>query len=228
MTASPTTYGLLGMLAVRSYTGYELTHQLRRSIRFVWSSSEGHLYREQRRLVELGWASAHEESTGGRTRKRYEITPAGEEALAAWLGSEARPPQFEVEGLLRLFHGSFAEPADLVATLESTAAEATAMCDELTGYAAEYLEPGGPVDLLQGGEGGPGERVEWRGRTVYPERLHVIAMVIDGTTRMLEALATFASGAAAEIRGWDSTTEGSPDATRARLEAVVSRRRSEP
>ena len=55
-SASPTTYGLLGLLAVRSWTGYELTRQVRRSLRFVWSSSEGHLYREQKRLVERGWA----------------------------------------------------------------------------------------------------------------------------------------------------------------------------
>ena len=38
-------------------TGYELTQQVRRSLRFVWPSSEGHLYREQKRLLELGWAT---------------------------------------------------------------------------------------------------------------------------------------------------------------------------
>ena len=61
MKVSTTTYGLLGLLAVRSWTGYELTQQMRRSLRFVWSSSEGHLYREQTGLVELGWAAVEDE-----------------------------------------------------------------------------------------------------------------------------------------------------------------------
>ena len=79
--ASPTTYGLLGMLAVRSWTGYEMTTQLQRSLRFVWPSSAGHLYREQKKLVDLGWATVEAEPAGARTRNRYTITPEGEQAL---------------------------------------------------------------------------------------------------------------------------------------------------
>ena len=78
---SPTTFGLLGLLAVRSWTGYELTQQLQRSLRYVWSASEGHLYRQQSHLVDLGWASVEDEPAGERTRKRYSITPEGREAL---------------------------------------------------------------------------------------------------------------------------------------------------
>ncbi len=94
MKISPVTYGLLGMLAVRSWTGYELTSQVRRSLRFTWSSSEGHLYREQKRLVALGWATVEAESAGARPRKRYSITPAGEEALQDWLRTEPQEPHF--------------------------------------------------------------------------------------------------------------------------------------
>ena len=100
--ATPTTYGLLGLLAVRSWTGYELTHQLRRSLRYIWSASEGHLYREQGRLVELEWATVVDEPAGARTRKRYTITPEGRQALEVWLGSEPEEPHFEIEGILRL------------------------------------------------------------------------------------------------------------------------------
>ena len=65
------------MLAVRSWTGYELTRQVRRSLRFIWPTSEGHLYREQKRLVSLGWAVVEQEQAGRRARNRYTITAAG-------------------------------------------------------------------------------------------------------------------------------------------------------
>ena len=94
--ASATTYGLLGMLAVRSWTGYELTQQIRRSLRFVWPSSEGHLYREQKRLVDLGWATVEDEPTGQRSRKRYSITQEGRAALESWLATEPEEPHFQV------------------------------------------------------------------------------------------------------------------------------------
>lgn len=223
MSASPTTFGLLGMLAVRSYTGYELTQQLRRSLRFVWSSSEGHLYREQRRLVDQGWARRTKEVVGGRTRTRYEITDEGEHALADWLATEPRAPQFDIEGMLRLFHGSLGSNEQLITSLEATARDATAMLDELAGFAASYLEPGGPLELLEQGRGGPGDRVTWEGRELYPERLPVIAMVIDGSTRLLETLAAFASESAEHVRSWGAADSADPVGTRARLEAAAGR-----
>ena len=224
--ATPTTVGLLGMLAVHSWTGYELTGQLRRSLRFVWPISEGHLYREQKRLVELGWARVEREVHNGRNRNRYVITEAGEQALDGWFKSETREPRFEIEGMLRLFHGSFTGAAELQATMVETAVSARVMMAELVGYAEEYLAEGGPLWMLERGVGGPGERLEWLGREVYPERLHVIALVIDGTTRLLETLADFADQTAAEAGDWESPASAElTGATRARLQAVVQRSR---
>lgn len=165
---SPTTFGLLGMLAVRSWTGYEMTTQLQRSLRFVWPSSAGHLYREQKKLVDLGWASVEDEPAGARTRKRYTITTDGEEALRAWLASETQEPLFEIEGMLRLFHADHGTVDDLAASLEVTARDAIAMRDELVGYATEYLEHGGPAWMLENNAGGSGQRVEWHGREMFP------------------------------------------------------------
>jgi PadR family transcriptional regulator AphA len=222
--ASPTTYGLLGMLAVRSWTGYELTQQLRRSLRFVWPSSEGHLYREQKRLVDLGWARVEEESANGRRRKRYLITERGETALAEWMASPTGPPRFEIEGMLRLFHGTQDRSAEMAAAMHETARAAQQMIDELVGFAAEYLEDGGPLWMLEHDLGGPGARIEWRGREMFPERLHVIALVIEGTTRLLETLAEFASVSSEQLQAWASLP--APDLTaetRARLENVVAR-----
>lgn len=223
--ASPTTYGLLGLLAVRSWTGYELTQQLRRSLRFVWPSSEGHLYREQKRLVDLGWATVVEEPVGERSRKRYTITSEGETALAEWLESEPGEPRFEIEGILRVFYGDQGSPEDLAGALDSTAAAAQEMLDEMLGFVDEYLEEGGPLSMLEQGLGGPGtDRLEFRGRPMFPERLHVIARVIDITTRLLATIVEFADDMAEEAEAWPTTTDPSlTPSTRSVLEGIRDR-----
>ncbi len=231
MKVSTTTYGLLGLLAVRSWTGYELTQQMRRSLRFVWSSSEGHLYREQKGLVELGWAAVEDEQAGARTRKRYTITAAGEAALREWLTTAPQEPHFEIEGLVRLFHGSHGSVADLASAMDATADAARAMLDEMLGFVDEYLADGGPLWMLEHGinaatasEAGP--PAEFAGRPMFPGRLHVIALVIESTTTLLASVESFARSTASEVRGWASTTDpAATPATRARLEAVRKRHR---
>jgi PadR family transcriptional regulator, regulatory protein AphA len=223
--ASPTTYALLGHLAVRPWTGYELTHQVRRGLRFVWPSSEGHLYREQRRLVELGWATVTKEPVGRRHRNRYTITDAGRAALTAWLATEPQPPRFEVEGILRLFHADHGSMDDLVGSMTATATMAGAMLEDLAGILDEYLDPAGPLAMLERGVGGPGDdRLEFHGRPQFPERLHLVALVVDVTTRLLAELEEAFTTAAAEVSEWPSVVdEGLVEGTRARLETTRSR-----
>lgn len=224
-SASPTTYGLLGLLAVRSWTGYELTGQLHRSLRFVWPSSEGHLYREQRKLVNMGWASVERERVGKRLRNRYHITSEGLDALEAWLGTEPEEPHLEIEGVLRMFFADLGTVGDLVSSLETTASNSRRMLDELLENVDEYLAEGGPVSMLEEGIGGPDDqRLEFHGRPMFPERLHVIALVIDITTSLLARIESFCIEVAAEVRNWpDTTAPNLTPSTRARLERVRAR-----
>ena len=224
-SASPTTYGLLGLLAVRPWTGYELTRQVRRSLRFVWSVSEGHLYREQKRLADLGWASIEEEPAGQRSRKRYTITSAGRAALAAWLATEPEEPHFQIEGVLRIFLGDQTSPEELVRSLGRTAATTRAMLEEMVGFAAEYLEAGGPVSMLEAGVSGPdAPRQDFHERPMYVERLHAVALAIDATTRLLGTLEDFCAQASRDVAAWPTTTDSSlTPQTRRRLEAIVAR-----
>lgn len=224
-SASPTTYGLLGLLAVRPWTGYELTRQVRRSLRFVWSVSDGHLYREQKRLADLGWATVEQEPAGLRSRKRYTITSAGRSALAAWLETEPEEPHFQIEGVLRMFLGDQASPQELLRSLARTAQQTRAMLDEMYGFAAEYLEDGGPLSMLEAGVSGADDvRREFHGRPMYVERLHAVALAIDATTRLLATLEGFCRETASEVADWPSTTDSSlTPATRRRLEAIITR-----
>lgn len=219
---SATTYALLGLLDARSWTGYELTNQLRRSLRFIWPSSEGHLYREQKRLVVLGWATVTREPVGRRHRKRYAITPAGREAMRQWLRTEPGEPRLEIEGLVRIFYGNQGAVEDMVRSMEVTSRMARSMLETLLGFVDEYLEAGGPMSMLERRVGGPGdERLLFHGRPQFPERLHVVALVVEMTTGLLADLEAALDGATEEVRNWPSPTDTDiTPMTRKRLENI--------
>ncbi len=224
---SPTTYALLGLLSVRSWTGYELTNQLRRSLRFVWPSSEGHLYREQKRLIDLGWASVTREPVGKRHRNRYTITPAGRNALRDWLRTEPGAPRLEIEGLIRMFYGDQGSVEDMLRSMDATSRSARSMLDTLLAFVDEYLEPGGPLSMLTAGREGIAEEPPvFQGRPQFPERLHVVALVLDVTTALLADIEASLRTVAEEVRGWPSTTDVRlTPLTRRRLERIRDRSR---
>jgi PadR family transcriptional regulator AphA len=226
---SPTTYALLGLLGVRSWTGYELTNQLRRSLRFVWPSSEGHLYREQKRLIDLGWASVTHEPVGKRHRNRYTITPAGRNALRDWLSTEPGEPRLEIEGLVRMFYGDQGSVEDMVRSMDATSRMARSMLDTMLGFADEYLEAGGPLSMLESELEGGGHRSRvFHGRPQFPERLHVVALVLDVTTALLADIEASLRSAAEEVQGWQSTTDVQlTSLTRKRLESIKNRGKGE-
>jgi DNA-binding PadR family transcriptional regulator len=209
------------MLAVRSWTGYELTAQVRRSLAFVWPTSEGHLYREQKALVARGWASVVDEPAGRRSRKRYTITDEGRVAFERWLSTPPGEPQVHVEAVLRAFYADQGDVADLLASLRTTASDAARQLDQLGAFAEEYLAAGGPLELLEAGVGGPEERLELRGRPVFPERLPAVALALDASVRLLESVERFCLETSAEVEQWATTSGPSLAAdTRGRLEAV--------
>ena len=107
---STTSYAVLGLLALRDWTTYELAKQMQRTIDYVWPTGERTLYDEPKRLVEAGYARARKESVGKRPRTTYTITPAGRRALKQWLSTEAAPMTVEFEGMLRVL---FADQGDL-------------------------------------------------------------------------------------------------------------------
>ena len=57
-----TTYGVLGLLAVRPYSTYELAKAMGLSVGRVWPRAESKLFEEPKKLVEHGYAKAREEN----------------------------------------------------------------------------------------------------------------------------------------------------------------------
>src|SRR5437867_4237614 len=115
---STTSYAILGLLAIRPWTAYELAQQALRSLRFCWPKSESLIYAEPKRLVRLGLATVEHEPAGRRTRARYAITLAGRDALRYWLASAPAPPQLEFEGLLRIMFANQGTSEQALAALQ--------------------------------------------------------------------------------------------------------------
>src|SRR5260370_1578674 len=97
-----TSYAILGLLALRDWTTYELAKQMQRTVGYVWPRAERKLYDEPKRLVEAGYARAAKDMVGRRPRTTYSITPAGRKALKRWLDTAVAPPALEVDGMLRV------------------------------------------------------------------------------------------------------------------------------
>jgi DNA-binding PadR family transcriptional regulator len=114
-----TSYAVLGLLAIKPWTTYELVQQVNLSLRRVWPRAQSKLYEEPKKLVALGYARVVEEPIGKRRRRRYTITPKGRRALRVWLVQPGAGPQLEFEQLLKIH---FADSASKDAVLASLAA----------------------------------------------------------------------------------------------------------
>jgi DNA-binding PadR family transcriptional regulator len=103
MEPSAVTWAVLGLLAVRPLSGYEIKNAVDRTIRHFWAASYGQIYPELRRLEEAGWITGKDAARGERSRRVYRITAQGRRALRDWLhGTETRI-ELRDESLLRLF-----------------------------------------------------------------------------------------------------------------------------
>jgi hypothetical protein len=121
-----------------------------------------------------------------------------------------------------MFYGDQAGVDDLLRSIEDSRDMTTSMLAELAGFVRAYLEPGGPLSILeQDGARNAAVRDQLRGRPLFPERLHVIALVLDVTTDLLAELEASLAAVADEVRTWPSTTDPKlAPRTRARLERI--------
>ena len=117
-----TSYAILGLLSVRSWTTYELARQMSRSLGRVWPRAQSKIYEEPKKLVAQGLARASDERVGERRRTRYTITPKGRRALAGWLAEPGAGPVLESEQLVKVLFAHQGTRADTLATLAAARA----------------------------------------------------------------------------------------------------------
>lgn len=177
---SGTSYAILGLLAIRPWSAYELTKQMTRTLSQVWPRAESHLYLEPTRLVEAGLATATRTRQHQRGRVVYAITPAGRAALESWLREPAAPTVLQSETMIKVLFGNMMSTEQLRQHLRTFAEEAEAIETPWRAIAREYIDGGGP----------------------FPERIHVNALywvLLDRWARLRSEWATWAER---EIRQW--------------------------
>jgi DNA-binding PadR family transcriptional regulator len=134
---STTSHALLGLLSLRSWTTYELTKQVQRSLDWFWPRAERKLYDEPKRLEAAGLVTSSRQMTGARPRTVYAVTARGRRALRRWLDEPPTPPVLEFEGMVKVFFADGGTLAQLRATLRSIAETADLRVAELQAKVVE-------------------------------------------------------------------------------------------
>jgi DNA-binding PadR family transcriptional regulator len=179
-----TSYAILGLLAIRPWSTYELAQLMRRSLHWVWPRAESNLYAEPKRLVEAGLATAEAVWNGDRKRTVYSITTAGRAALRSWLAEEPASQRLESEAALRLLYGNSGSKEDLLGAIGRIAADAAESIDHFCDLGDEYA-------------GGAGQ---------FPDRIHVNALLLTLMVEQARAAARWARWATEEVTRWKDTT----------------------
>lgn len=195
-----TSAGILGLLSLRAWSSYDLTAQVRRSLRFVLPRAESALYAEQRRLATAGLVAVDTEATGRRPRKVYRLAAAGREALGEWLARPAAEPHIEIESLLRLLFADLGTRDDLADALDTLEAWAERHLEEGRTICAGYLAGDAP----------------------FPERLHLSALFADYYHDLYVLTLAWVERARAEADTWPGTAGvGLTPGARSALERIV-------
>jgi len=178
-----TGYAILGLLAIKPWSTYELTKQMQQ-FSDIWPRAQSNLYAEPKRLVEAGLASAETQATGKRPRTLYTITDRGREALEQWLRAESGPSHYESETLLKVFFGNYGTTAELLANLREYRAEAHQKRALWAGVADAYSD----------------------GTHAFPQRAHINALIFRWAFDNATVNAQWADWAIEQVEHWPDTT----------------------
>jgi DNA-binding PadR family transcriptional regulator len=140
---NPTEFALLGLLAERSRSGYDIKQEVEARLSHFWSESFGHIYPMLRRLDERGLVEKTLDRQDGRPdRKVYSITDAGRETLVRWFDEPPAFPRPRNELLLRLFLGRHGPPEHLLRDVREFKKGVAGALDQLRAVASRIEHEG--------------------------------------------------------------------------------------
>jgi DNA-binding PadR family transcriptional regulator len=159
---SATAKVILGMLAARPRSGYEIKQLVDSSARFFWAASYGQIYPELKRLEKAGLITGDDSSQGARQRTTFTLTAEGRRAARGWIGAPPEVLETRDEGLLMLFFAGSIEQQrsaeiarERAATSRAKAAELRAIADQIdatgTPEGAEAKPDAGSMTVLRYG-----------------------------------------------------------------------------
>jgi PadR family transcriptional regulator AphA len=198
-----TSYAILGQLALRPWTSYELAAEMRRNVHYFWPRAESLIYAEVKRLAVEGLAAMDKGAVGKRPRTTYFITPAGKGALSAWLETRPRPFALELEALLRVLLARFGTREDLLAALEAAREDAEGLLTLGEGILQEYATGSAP----------------------FQHEAHLRAFVFDFLYSFARTLEQWAGRTHTEVAGWEDLL---PHGKQQRALTIITQARATP
>jgi DNA-binding PadR family transcriptional regulator len=127
-------HALLGLLADRPMSGYDLAKRFEASVGRTWSAGHSQIYPELNRLADDGLVDAG--APGPRGRKTYVITDDGHDAVRTWLAETEPDRTVRDEAALRTFFLWLMEPEAARTHIEGEHAAAQETLEALRGTAA--------------------------------------------------------------------------------------------
>jgi DNA-binding PadR family transcriptional regulator len=196
-----TAAALLGQIAWREQSTYELVKAMGGNLRYFWPRAESHVYREAKHLVTRGLATAQRRRTGRRPRTTYRITPRGRAALAAWLAAPVGGVVLEHEPLLRVFLADNGTRDDVLRAIEAAREHAEEMLEVGAAMGDAYFD----------------------GTHPFLEQVHVRALMFDYLWGWATFTTAWAERSEREVRRWSDLAPTSDKHRRAlrHLRALV-------
>ncbi len=199
-----TSYAILGLLALKPWTTYELAQQMDRALGQFWPRAESRIYEEPKKLVARGLARATSEMVGKRPRTVYSITAKGRRALAEWVPTSGSGPVLEFEQLIKVFFAEHATKADLLATLDAVREGSRERLGASARVPQAYLDGNGPFP----------DRLPW---------LLLVGQFLLDFHLMVERWAEWSSGI---VDAWpDDVSAAEPDRKALETQAAVTKAR---
>ncbi|HXY16795.1 MAG TPA: PadR family transcriptional regulator [Gaiellaceae bacterium] len=198
-----TSYAILGLLAIRPWSTYELARQMRRNLHYFWPRAESNLYAEPKRLVDGGFATSRQEPVGRRFRTLYSITEQGRSALVSWLSEPASESRLENETLVKVMFAPYGSKGHLLEHLRRFREEQEGRLDVLRPIFEEYFRDEDP----------------------FPARVHINTLCFRLIWDHTAAHAEWAERAIALVEGWSDVKEpeNRPESVRLLREALAQR-----
>ena len=117
-------HALLVALRERPAAGLDLARRFSRSIGFFWHATHQQIYRVLARMEADGWVDVETVPQAGRPDKKvYAVSPAGDEALAAWLAAPSPMESFRSELAVKLRGASYGDREAVLANVRLALAE---------------------------------------------------------------------------------------------------------
>ena len=152
MELSATGKVILGMLASRPRSGYEIKQLVDNSARFFWAASYGQIYPELKKLEKARLVTGADSSQGARQRTTFKLTADGRRVAREWIGQPPEVLETRDEGLLKLFFAGALPPQEAVKTLRAMRNRSQETIGRLRELEPKVMAAGGyPLMVLRGG-----------------------------------------------------------------------------